>query len=219
MALTAKQEQDLIAACLDSRSPSLAPAVVLALHTGLRYTDIRLLRWSQVDFLRQQLIVGESKTAAGTGRVVPLNNRVLDELQRWATQFPGREPEHYVFPTMRVGQGGNYDIEPSQPIGSWKTAWARARRISNVPARFHDLRHTACTRMLEGGVPLSVVATMSWLVGLDHGHDGKTLWPHWRCGAPVGSGGLGAVERQIACEGAQIWHNSAKAAKVDPVSG
>jgi integrase len=26
--------------------------------------------------------------------------------------------------------------------------------------RFHDLRHTAVTRMLEGGVPLSVVASI-----------------------------------------------------------
>ena len=32
-----------------------------------------------------------------------------------------------------------------------------------MSCRFHDLRHTGCTRMLEAGVPFSVVATiMGW---------------------------------------------------------
>ena len=32
-----------------------------------------------------------------------------------------------------------------------------------LKCRFHDLRHTGCTRMLEGGVPFSVVASiMGW---------------------------------------------------------
>jgi integrase len=32
-----------------------------------------------------------------------------------------------------------------------------------LQCRFHDLRHTACTRLLEGGVPYPVVATiMGW---------------------------------------------------------
>jgi integrase len=104
---------------------------------------------------------------------------VLAELQRWATRFPEREPSHFVFPAHRVGQGGSYETEPSQPIGSWKTAWSRARRVAGVKVRFHDLRHTACTRMLEGGVPLSVVATiMGWsaattaTMGKRYGHIG-----------------------------------------------
>jgi integrase len=56
--------------------------------------------------------------------------------------------------------------ELSRPIGSWKTASARAKRVAGVKARFHDARPTTCTRMLEGGVPLSVVATiMGWSAG------------------------------------------------------
>jgi len=31
---------------------------------------------------------------------------------------------------------------------------------ADVRLWFHDLRHTACTRMLEAGVPLSVVANL-----------------------------------------------------------
>ena len=49
------------------------------------------------------------------------------------------------------------------PIGRWKEAWEAAKIRAGVQCRFHDLRHTGCTRMLEAGVPFSVVATiMGW---------------------------------------------------------
>jgi integrase len=50
--------------------------------------------------------------------------------------------------------------DPSQPIKSVKEAWESAKRHAGVTCRFHDLRHTAATRMLEGGAPLMVVASL-----------------------------------------------------------
>ncbi len=151
------------------------------MQTGLRYSELRLLRWSQIDFLKAHVTVGQSKTTAGTGRVVPLNPRALNELQRWAPRVPDRQPNHYVFPTERIGQGGVYTRHPDRPIGNWKTGWATAKRAADVTARFHDIRHTACTRMLEGGAPLSVVATiLGWsaattaIMAKRYGHIGDT---------------------------------------------
>jgi hypothetical protein len=43
-------------------------AVMLALNTGMRYSEIRLLQWKDVDFSSQILTVGKSKTQTGTGR-------------------------------------------------------------------------------------------------------------------------------------------------------
>ena len=154
------EERRLTAACRASLPPSIPPAFVVAIQTGLRYSELRLLRWSQVNFLKAHVTVGQSKTAAGTGRVVPLNPRALNELQRWATGVPDRQPNHYVFPAGQIEQGGVYARDPDRPIGSWKTAWATAKRVAQVKARFYDIRHTACTRMLEGGHGLSVVATI-----------------------------------------------------------
>jgi integrase len=49
-------------------------------------------------------------------------------------------------------------LAPGTPIGSIKEAWESAKRRAGVRVRWHDLRHTACTRLLEGGVSLPLVA-------------------------------------------------------------
>jgi integrase len=60
-----------VAACAASRSRSLLPGVSLALATGLRHDELRLLRWSQVDVVNEAIRVGKSKTDHGSGRAVP----------------------------------------------------------------------------------------------------------------------------------------------------
>lgn len=132
----------------------------------MRYSELRLLQWRQIDLVRRTVRVGKSKTEAGTGRAIPLNSRATQVLTFWAEQFPNRVPEHYVFPSERYGAGGDkfeatvYDIVPTRAINSWKEAWESAKKHAGVTIRFHDLRHTCVTRMLEGGVPLSVVASI-----------------------------------------------------------
>jgi integrase len=167
-AISHDEEAALLEACRASRSRSLFPAVSLALNTCMRYSEIRLLRWGQVDFKSCTLIVGMSKTESGTGRVLPLNDRAIAILGFWSSLFPGREPDHYVFASERYGASGDglpvvYDLDPTKPIGRWKEAWESAKTRAGVSCRFHDLRHTGCTRMLEAGIPFSVVATiMGW---------------------------------------------------------
>lgn len=80
-AVTFEEEAALISACLESRSRSLYPAVMLALNTGMRYGEIRLLQWRQLNFNAKVLTVGKSKTQTGTGRAIPINARILSVLQ------------------------------------------------------------------------------------------------------------------------------------------
>lgn len=168
-AISPAEEEALLKACAASRSRSLPVAVTIALNTCMRLSEIRLLRWSQLDFLSQTVTVGKSKTDAGTGRFIPINDPLATCLISWAAQFPDRKPAEHVFPFERYGAAGDdflpcvYDTDPTKPIGSWKEAWEKARKDSGVGCRFHDLRHTGCTRMLEGGVPFPVVADlMGW---------------------------------------------------------
>jgi len=165
-ALSVKDEKALLDACAESRSRSLLPAVVLALNTGMRYSELRLLCWVQVDLARRTVRVGKSKTEAGSGRTIPLNGLAMKVLGLWAEQFPKQDPEHFVFPSERYGAGGDtfkptvYNVDPTKPITSWKEAWETVKKNTGVQVRFHDLRHTCVTRMLEGGAPLSVVASI-----------------------------------------------------------
>jgi integrase len=168
-AVTPGEEAKLLAACGESRSRSLLHALILALNTCMRYSEIRLLQWGQVDFTGRCLTVGKSKSDYGTHRTIPLNARAHAALEFWSSNFPERQPTHYVFPSERYGAAGNafkacaYGTDPTKPIGRWKEAWETVRRRAGVQCRFHDLRHTGCTRMLEAGVPFAVLAVlMGW---------------------------------------------------------
>jgi len=164
LALEPSQEIDLLWECSTSSSRSLAPVVKLALSTGMRSKESKQLRWHMIDFKAATLRVGVSKTSYGTKRIIPLNERAMACLEEWAAQFPDRQPNHFVFPSERVKRGPNQTIKyvtnPLKPMGSWKTAWRSAKKRAGVTCRFHDLRHTAVTRMLEAGVPYQVVASL-----------------------------------------------------------
>jgi integrase len=184
-AIAPEEEAALLQACSQSRSRSLVPFVTLAIETGARYGVIRTLQWGCVDFENRCLKWGKDKTASGTGRIIPLSQRATAALSFWATHFPERKPEHFVFPAERYGAAGDkfctkaHDVDPSNPIGNIKEAWEaaklRAGRIlrenskdkdSDKPiqplvCRFHDLRHTAVSRMLNAGTSIAKVAKIA----------------------------------------------------------
>lgn len=213
-ALSAEEESALLLECGRSRARILLPFVVLALETGARFNTIRTLQWKNINFGNRCLQFGKDKTTAGTGRVVPLNQRALAALTFWAQQFPNRSPEHYVFPmekcsragtTDKFGFTGNfvYNTDPRKPIGDLKEAWEGAKRRTRrhcpkcrtglladgemppmgyvcveckfetreLPAgllgvRFHDLRHSAVSRMIAARVPLPIIAKIvGWAPG------------------------------------------------------
>jgi integrase len=65
--------------------------VTLAIETGARFGVIRTLHWGSVDFENRCLRWGKDKTASGTGRIIPLNQRAMAALGFWATHFPERK--------------------------------------------------------------------------------------------------------------------------------
>jgi integrase len=145
-ALTSSEESMLLLECGRSRSRALLPFVTLLIETGSRFNTVRTLTWGNVDFGNRSLKFGKDKTAAGTGRSIPLSRRALDTLHFWAQQFPDRLASHYVFPAEQYGGAGKdetfgfsgskpLNTDPTRPIGSIKTAWqtAKARTRRHCP--------------------------------------------------------------------------------------
>jgi integrase len=151
-ALTREEERKLLAAC--GANALLNAVVTLALNTALRKNEIRMLRWSQIDFEKRTVTVGRTKTQAGSGRVIPLNQPAFDALVKWAGRLVESGAEDYVFPACEAAgiERKHPDperIDPSRPIKSWRSAWRSALKRAGLQIRFHDLRHTCITKLAE----------------------------------------------------------------------
>jgi integrase len=149
-AYSAEEKTRLLEAAREARSPTIYPALVLALNAGLRSGEIRNLKWLHIDLDKRFLTVGRSKTDAGEGRTIPLNpalHSALEHHAEWYVVRFGRiEPDWYLFP---FGQANSLD--PTRPITTIKTAWSNARERAGVEGRMHDSRHTLITELSESG--------------------------------------------------------------------
>jgi integrase len=115
------------------RTPQMHAALALDLNTGLRDKELREIRWAQIDLIKKTLTVGKSKTEAGTGRAVPLNEIAFAALEAhaawYARRFGACKPEWFVFPF-----GTPLPKDPTRPITSFKTAWSKVRKNAGVRA-------------------------------------------------------------------------------------
>jgi integrase len=164
----------LLSACRASVSQGLYPAVLVSIHTGLRALELRSLRWRQIDLLKGIVTVGESKTEGGKGRLVYLSALATQTLQNWRSQFPDVQPSHAVFPRQAFGLKGEknrfggvvvaFRTFPDQPVSTFKTAWETAKKAAGVECRWHDLRHTAASRIAAGGATEQTLqALFGWM--------------------------------------------------------
>ena len=149
-AFTDEQKASLIAQAKLRRSPAIYPALMLALHVGMRDAEIRGLQWDRIDLARAVVKVGESKTEAGEGRRIPLNADVLAALvahaQWYLKTFGETRPEWYVFPF-----GKPQPTDPTKSATTFKTVWTKIRKDAGVTGRWHDSRHTFITNLAESG--------------------------------------------------------------------
>jgi integrase len=122
---------------------------------------LRKIRWEQINLVHKRaLTVGESKSEAGTGRVIPLNETAIAALEAhaaWYTRRSGEcRPEWFVF-----AFGTPLPKDPTRPITSFKTAWTKVREKAGVKGRWHDNRHTLVTELAESGAGDEVIMSIA----------------------------------------------------------
>jgi len=82
-AYTSEEKAMLLTGAKARRSRTIYPALMLALHAGMRDAEMRGLQWGRVDLRKAIVTVGDSKTEAGQGRTIPLNGDVLAALEEY----------------------------------------------------------------------------------------------------------------------------------------
>ena len=143
---------------LVAATPHLRSIIITALDTGMRRGELLHQCWEHVDFNRHLLAVTHSKTAGGEAREIPLTSRLSEWLEAH------REASGLVFTFKGC------------PIHRIKTAWKAAIRRAGVRyCRFHDLRHTFNTRLMEAGVMQEVRKA---LMGHSSGEDVHAIYTH-----------------------------------------
>ena len=134
--LTLEEEKKLL-----KTSPRwLQEIIVFAINTGLRRSEILDMKFSQVDFDRQTIIISEQKNRCVD--TLPLNKKAMVVLrERQKQRLSGCD---LVFPS----NNGTRMIDRNL-FRAFNSAAGRAK-VNNF--RFHDLRHTFATRLVQAGV-------------------------------------------------------------------
>ncbi|WP_165989916.1 site-specific integrase [Streptomyces sp. YIM 98790] len=185
--LTADEARQLLTSAGGHRLHAL---LELALHTGLRKGELLGLRWEDLDLDTGAAAIRQTCSApaqAGSPRCPPrrraserriaLPSRCLHSLklhreqQQREREAAGTTWQHdgHVFTTV---QG-----RPIDPTNLTRTFTTLLRKAGLRRIRFHDLRHSTATLLLEQGVELVVIKEL-----LGHAHIGvtATVYAHVR---------------------------------------
>jgi len=144
--LTVAEEKALLAACSGNLRRHLKALVIAALDTGARQGELLNLRWSDIDFdagVIKNVTSYKGKTVQR--REVPLTGRLravlLDLKAKHGAAAYRRSPVTGKKPDSSLVFSISSNVQNS---------WREARKDAGLEhIRFHDLRHTAATRLAQ----------------------------------------------------------------------
>jgi len=172
-----------IDALLQSADGRWRPLLLVAIRCGLRASELRGLRWQDVDLKNGELhvhqradaynVIGPPKSEAGE-RSVPIPPTTLNVLKEWKLRCPKREVGerselHYVFPNGSGNVEAHANIvtrglAPTMIAAGVTTPTVRGQEATAKYTGLHSLRHYFASwcinRKVDGGLelPLKVVS-------------------------------------------------------------
>ena len=136
----------------------LKSTVEFALATGLRRSNIVDLKWQQIDLQRKVAWIYPEESKSGRAIGVALNEMAESVLRRQI----GRH-HNWVFvhtESVKRNDGTTTASVRKMRVDS-NTAWRAALKRAGIDDfRFHDLRHTWASWLIQAGVPLSALQEM-----------------------------------------------------------
>lgn len=143
--LSVDEEKLLLLACDHESRQHIKPLIITALDTAMRKGEMLKLKWSDVDFNFSKITVLAENSKTATKRTVGMTSRVKSELTKLWENSP-QLLDHRVFGIK----------------ADFKRSWHSALKKAGIDdLHFHDLRHTAITRMIRVGAPASEVMKVS----------------------------------------------------------
>lgn len=152
----------LLEACRESESPDLYLAVVLAVTTGARRSELMGLKWRDID-LAQRVLRVRTETAnavKGGTRSLPIpeqaavlleSRRQQQHQARRVVPLKAADDGELVFPSK---------VSRKQPIDLRKPFETALKRAGIEGFRWHDLRHSAASFLAADGASLLEIGTV-----------------------------------------------------------
>ncbi len=144
-ALTLEEERAILAQC----APWLVEIVAFALNTAMRLSEVTSLRWDGVDRARRWIHVSSATSKTHDARSIPVNAQI-DAILDGLTPVFGQEA---ATPHVFVNGASRAPFRASSVTHAFRRAVNKSGIARPEEVCFHSLRHSACSRLIEGGVP------------------------------------------------------------------
>lgn len=143
---------------IDECPEPLKSTVEFALATGLRRSNIVDLKWQQINLQRKVAWIYPEDSKSGRAIGVALNEMAESVLKRQI----GRHHNWVFVHTEPVKRNdGTTTASVRKMRVDSNTAWRAALKRAGIEDfRFHDLRHTWASWLIQAGVPLSALQEM-----------------------------------------------------------
>ncbi len=139
-------------------SEPLKSIVIFALSTGLRRSNIVDLQWQDIDLQRKVAWIHPEESKSGQAIGVALNDTACRVLR---DQIGYHKKWVFVHRKASTLPDGTKSAAVRKMRVDGNTAWRLAMKRAGIESfRFHDLRHTWASWLVQAGVPLTVLQEM-----------------------------------------------------------
>lgn len=139
----AEVEETSLRDAIRSRFPEHEAELTISLGTGMRLSEQYTLTWKDIDFERREINLERTKN--GSPRMIPMNDAVVRAMKDFASRSKSASRDALVFPIKN-------------PKDWFKPAMVDAKVVNY---RWHDNRHTFCSRLAMRGENVKVIQQLA----------------------------------------------------------